>query len=829
MKLPLSLVKQFTEIEYDTERLSREISEKICNIEEVKDISKEYENIIVGEIKEKQEHPDADKLAMYKLDIGEKHLIQVVAGDKTLEVGEKIAFFKPGSSIPYSRGKESVIKVVKMRGIESQGMMASEKELSLGSDFTKVMRLESSAVVGQPFAEYYGLDDTVLDLENKGLTNRGDLFGIIGLAREISAIQGRKFTSPEWMSNTSIKDPKKECLRMEVENNADSVCPRYTAIAINNINIQESPVWLKVALMKGGLKPINNVVDITNYLMLLTGQPLHAFDYDKIVKKDVGETEEAHIIVRMATNGEKIHTIDESIIKLTDKNLVIADSTNPIAIAGIMGGLDTEIDKDSKRVIIESANFDRFNIRRTSMQHGLNTDASDRYKRSQDPNMCLPVLAQAVELIRDLAHGEVATAVFDIYPIPLEPLTISFKISRLNQILGIHLEYEAVKEILTNLEYSVMHKKNTDEYITVQVPTFRRDISIAEDIYEDIGRIYGYENITTSLPRRDMTATKTPLILEAKENISNILSSSGSNEIITYNFISSDILTRVGQDANIAYHIKNSISPELEYMRPSLIPSLIEKMSMNLNKGHKDVSLFETNISHQKGVLDNEELPLEHWYLSFIYSNKDSTVFDGSPYYLAKRYLKKVLNGLKIDSIKYILAMDYNLENSSIWLKNISNTFDLNSSAVVCTKDEKKVLGIVGNLSRKTKTNFNLPEYTSAFEINISELLSSNGNPVYRKEPIYPAISRDICFLVENNISYSDLKDELLKILNTNELYTKLECLDIYKDNKKNNIRKITFRISVQNYKKTLGEKDFKKIKEKIQKRIMKKFNISIE
>ena len=829
MKLPLSLVKQFTEIEYDTERLTREIAGKICNLEEIKDLSKEYTDIVVGQIKEKTDHPDADKLAVYKLDIGEENLIQVVAGDKTLEVGNKVPFFKPGSSLPYSNGKDSIIKAVKMRGVESQGMMASEKELNLGVDHSKVMTLDSDAVVGQSFAEYYGLDDIVLDIENKGLTNRGDLFGIIGLAREISAIQGKKFTSPEWMSNTSVKGPKKECLRLEIENKADSVCPRYTAIAMNNIEIQESPIWLKVALIKGGLKPINNVVDITNYLMLLTGQPLHAFDYDKVVKKDVGETEEAHIVVRMARNGEKIHIINGSVIKLSDRNLVIADSTNPIAIAGVMGGMDTQIDDDTKRIIIESANFDRFNIRRTSMQHGLNTDASDRYKRSQDPNMCLPVLAQAVELIKDITKGEVATSVFDIYPSPIEPLTISFKISRMDQILGIHLEYDNIKEILSNLEYSVMRKKDSDEYITVQVPTFRRDVSIAEDIYEDIGRIYGYDNIVTSLPRREMLSIKTPLILKAKTEISNILSNSGSNEIVTYNFTSSDVLKRVGQDANIAYHIKNAISPELEYMRPSLIPSLIEKVSMNLNKGHKEISLFETNISHQKGVLDNEELPLEYWYLSFIYSNKNSKSFDGSPYYLAKRYLEKVLTGLKIGSVKYVLAMDYNLENSSIWLKNITNTFDLNSSAVICTKDSKKVLGIVGNLSRETKTNFDLPKYTSAFEINISELLSFNSNPTYRKEPIYPAISRDICFLVKDDTNYSDLEGELLKMLNTEELYTKLECLDIYKAEHKDDIRKITFRISIQNYKKTLGEKDFKKIETKIQKRVMKKFDILTE
>jgi phenylalanyl-tRNA synthetase beta chain len=827
MKLPVSLAKQFTEIEYDSQRLQKEISEKICNIEELQDISEEYKDIVIGEIKEKKEHPDADKLAVYKLNIGEKKDIQVVAGDKTLEEGEKVAFFKPGARIPYSKGEEYIIKVVKMRGIESQGMMASEKELNLGPDHTRVMRLDSDAVPGQSFAEYFGLDDTIIDIENKGLTNRGDLFGIIGIARELSAIQGRKFETPEWMNNTSIKEPDKDCLRIDVKNDAESVCPRYTAVAMSNIKIKESPVWIKSALIKYGLRPVNNIVDITNYLMILTGQPLHAFDYDKIIKNDIEEKDEAHIIIRMAKEGEKLHLIKGDLVELHDRNLVIADSSNPIGIAGIMGGIDTEVDSNTERIVIESANFDRFNIRRTSMQLGLNTDASDRFKRSQDPNMCLPVLIKTVEMIQDLAEGEIASSLFDIYPSPVEPKVISFDISRMNNILGIHLEYEDVENILTNLGYLVKRDKKSENYITVTVPTFRRDVSIQEDIFEDIGRIYGYEKITASLPVTEMRATKTPLILETKKKISNILSNSGSNEIITYNFVSSDLLNKASQDANIAYHIKNAISLELEYMRPSLIPSLIDKLQMNLNKGHKEVSLFETNISHQKGVIDEEELPLECWYLSFIYSNKDSNVFNGSSYYMVKRYLEKLLNGLGIHSVKYTLCIDYDLENSSIWLKNISNTFDLNTSAVIST-DKGNVLGILGNLANTVKENFTLPAYTCAFEINISELIPLEDEQKYIKEPVYPAISRDICFSVEENIKYSEIKDELMKILNTDELYSQMECLDIYKAEEKDNTRKITFRISIQSYKKTLREKDFSKILEKVQKDIKKKFNVDI-
>lgn len=715
-----------------------------------------------------------------------------------------------------------------MRGEKSQGMMASERELGLGTDHSKVMRLSSDAVPGQSFAEYYGLDDIVIDIENKGLTNRGDLFGIMGLAREISAMQGIPFKSPGWFKNTTKIEPEKECLRLEIQNDAESVCPRYTAVAMDNINIEESPVWIKSVLAKSGLRPINNIVDVTNYLMALTGQPLHAFDYDKIVKLDTNENDEAHIVVRMAESGEKIHLLNGNVVTLTDRNLIIADSTSPIGIAGVMGGMDTEVDSNTKRIVIECANFDRFNIRRTSMEHGLNTDASDRYKRSQDPNMCLPVILKAVELVRELSDGEIASEIFDIYPNPIEPKTISFNIQRMNTILGINLEFEDIEDILTNLEYTDISKDKEGKFITVKVPTFRRDISIAEDIYEDIGRIYGYEKITTVTPSIEMTYTRTPLILDLKRNISKILSNSGSNEIDTYNFVSAKTLEQTGQDPNIAYHVKNAISPELEYIRPSLIPSLIEKLLINLNKGHNEVSLFENNISHQKDVLDTDSLPLENWYLSFIYSNKDSSKYDGSSFFMAKKYLEKVLRGIGIHSFEYVLCIDFNLENSSAWLKNISNTFELNTSAVLVSKDGK-VLGIVGDLSASVKNNFKLPQYTSAFEINISDLISIEKTKLeYRKEPAFPAITRDLCFAVGDSVKYGDLAGEVEKILNDDELYTSVECIDIYRKEENKETKSITLRVSIQSYKKTLTEKDFDKIKEKIEKNTEKKLNAKI-
>lgn len=821
MKLPINSIKEFCDCNTDLQNILDVLSKKVGDVEGYTDLSKMYEGIYVAQIVSKQEHPNADKLGVYLINIGLEDEIQVVAGDKTLEVGNKVAYIKPGNIVPstYSTAEQFRIKAINMRGINSNGMLCSEKELNIGPDHSHVLKLDQEAQVGIPFAQYYQLNDTVVDIENKALTNRGDLFGIMGLAREIAAAQGVQFESPKWYKNQS-KDTlvDSNSLAVEVKNESANLCPRYMCVSIDNIEVKESPVWLKSILIKSGMRPINNIVDITNYLSIITGQPLHAFDYDKVVSQDPNSKGIAHITVRLANDSETIHTLEGNTVKLSNNNLVIADSTNPIAIAGVIGGYDTQVDSNTKRIIIESANFNKFNIRKTSMELGIFTDAVTRYTKGQSPQLCLPILQKAIELVRDIANGIVTSELYDLYPQPSSAGGISLSISKLNTHLGTNLGKEEIKGILNNLEYSITDQN--EEYLTVTPPIFRTDIYIPEDIFEDIGRIYGYENIILKLPTRDIKAAKKNVNIYIKSKIRSILSNSGCNEIDTYSFTSKESILNSKQDPNLSFHIKNSLSPDLEFMRTSLLTSLLEKGKYNIQRNISPFSIYEFNIPHQKGYIDNFQLPKEDWHLSILFSSKENNI-DGNSYYQIKKYVEKVFFGIKTLPLIYELISDSSQLDLPIWVKNIIPSFNMNAASLIkYAKDgESKIIGLMGDIDSEVKNNFKLPVYTCACEINIEEMIKIiNQDKIDILESKYPPITQDLCLTVLNQTKYADLEGTILKIINTKERIGDIKCLDIYQ--KDNLYKNITLRISIEDKNKTLSDDEFKKIAERIDEKI---------
>ncbi|MDY0096794.1 MAG: phenylalanine--tRNA ligase subunit beta [Candidatus Dojkabacteria bacterium] len=822
MKLPINSIKEYTDCNLDLEKILHILSTKVGEVEGYTDFYKMYEGIYIGEIVSKEQHPDADKLGIYNITIGEPENIQVVAGDKSLSVGDKIAYIKPGNIVPstYNTSEEFKIKAVKMRGVLSNGMLCSEKELNIGTDHTKVLILDSDALVGSTFAQYFGLNDTVVDIENKALTNRGDLFGILGLSREIAGAQNIPFITPGWYKKESIDIEVGSTLPLTVSNEASNLCPRYMCVSLENISVKQSPVWLKSILIKSGIRPINNIVDITNYLSILTGQPLHAFDYDKVVSNDPSSNSNAHITVRLARVGERIHTLDGNLVELTDNNLVIADSTNPIAIAGVIGGIDTEIDKDTKNIIIESASFDKFSIRRTSMELGIFTEAVTRYTRGQDPNLCLPILLKAIELVKEIGEGKVSSSVIDSYPNPSEPRNISLSISKLNTHLGTVLSKDDIKNILLNIEYKILEESEDGEYITVCAPVFRTDIYIPEDIYEDIGRIYGYENIVARLPLRDIRASRKNSNVYLKTLIRNILSNSGCNELDTYSFTSMDTIQKSKQDPNIAYHIKNSLSPQLQFMRVSLISSLLEKGKYNIQKNINTFCIYEFNIPHQKGYVDSFELPKEDWHLSLLFSSKEN-ILEGNPYYQVKKYFEKISNSLNISSLRYELISESSQVDIPIWIKNILPTFNRNGAVIIKSikSGKESILGVMGDIDGEVKSNFKLPEYTSGIEINLEELkkVIDNGSK-YVEESKYPAISQDLCLTVPSSIKYEQLESVIIQLIDTKDRKGNVECIDIYQKDKES--KNITVRVSIEHKNKTLTDKEYSKIKSKIEEKV---------
>lgn len=822
MKISLKTLKGISGINITLEELVSLIKTHIGQVESYHNMEDDYKDIVVAKIIKKKEHPDADKLCIYEIDYKDG-ITTVVAGDKDLNVGDKVAYLKPGAIVPYSiysLPEPMIISKRDMRGVDSNGMLGSKMELNIGMNHKHVMKLPKDAPIGKSFAKYYHLDDCVIDIENKALTNRGDLFGLIGVAREICAITGKKFENPDWYTDYK-KDIKPEvnCLKIDIKNDAESLCSRYCAIVMDDIQIQKSPDWLRSLLLILGMPSINNVVDITNYISYLLGQPLHAFDYEKVVKNG-----EAEIHVRMAKQGESIICLDKKTHILDDRVMVIADKENALGIAGMMGGVDTAISEKTKRIIIESAMFDKTSIRRSSMRLGISTDSATKFKHALDLNHCVIALKKSVEMMRELANAKVASEIIDIYQNEKSLIDIELDIEKINIILGTKLENDIIINILNNLGYEILKTKKN--IIHVKVPSWREDVKIKEDIYEDIGRIYGYNNINSILPLKEIKPTRKNNLFEMKKLIRNILSNSGTNETDTYSFTNIETIQKCTQNPDLAFIIKNAIAPELSLMRTCINQSLLLKAMENSQRGFKTFVLYEMNIPHIKGLYDGNELPLENWYLSLILTDKNNR-YDGSPYYMAKIYLDKVLDGLDIKDISYILVSDAEQTHLSLDIKNLIDLFDSNTSALVCVG--KEIVGVVGEYKNIIKDNFKIPSYSAGFEINLNTLLNNKEEQKeYIDTPIFPSVIKDFSFEVDDRVRYSDLNSDILKVINNNSLFGYTECLDIYKKDKEEDKKKVTIRIDVKHFDKTLSSKDIKKISEKITKIITKKYSAKL-
>ncbi len=827
MKVTTGILKKILDIDISNEELARLAKEHIGNVEYTHDMENDYEGIIVAEIVEKKEHPDAEKLGVYQIDIGEGERIQVVAGDKSLEIGDKVAYIPPRYSVPitiYTESEPVKIKSVKLRGVLSNGMLCSEKELNIGANHDHVLKLPADAPVGTSFAKYYGLDDYIIDIENKALTNRGDLFGVVGIARELSVAMGKKFKSPEWYTNKTITaTPKESCLNLSVVNDAEALCPRYIAIAMDNIEVKESPLWLKSELIRLDIKPINNIIDITNYISAMFAQPLHAFDYDKIAKANPSRSDKVEIHVRMGRDNEEIVGLDNKVHKLNDRVIVIADSMHPLAIAGVIGGKDTSVDSNTKRIIFESAIFDKNSIRRASMALGIYTEASTKYKHSLDTETSLPAILKAIELTKELANGTVASEVIDVYTTPYTEKVVTVDTERLNRHIGTDLSKEEIEKILENLEYIITSSEG--KFMTVQVPSWRRDVTIPEDIHEDIARIHGYANTNIVLPKKEISARKSNHIFEFKKEIRSTLSSLGLNEILTYSFTGLQNFEKCNLNPDLAYKIKNALSPELSIMRTTLLQSILEKMKNNIDRGFEEFGLFEINIPHVNTYVDDASLPKEDWHLaSVINTNRES---DSSPYYLAKRYVERVLD---ISNCKreYILMAESLEQNIPEDIKPMLTMFDANVTAFIVV--EKEIVGILGELKQSLKETFKLGDYSCAFDINLNRLLDiKDTKHTFKDVPIYPSYSLDFCFNTARDTRCGDIEERIRNVINKQDLWGKVECIDIYASKDDPTRKKITFRVKGSNYKKTLDDKEIKDISEKVKNTIEKEFDAKLE
>ena len=786
-----------------------------------------YDGPIVALVVTCEDHPNADRLHVCMIDDGgvtknvernKDGLVQVVCGAPNVKAGMLVAWLPPTSTVPSSIGKDPfVLEVRELRGVVSNGMLASANELVISDNHDGILEIIPSevgkllAVPGTPFKKLYDLDDYVLDIENKMFTHRPDCFGLLGVGREIAGIQGKPFVSPDWYTPNPKVPAVEDKLSLKLINELPELSKRFVLIPMSDVTVKSSPVWLQSILSRHGIKTINNVVDITNYYMILTGQPIHAYDYDKVkaVSSDV-----ATIVVRHPKSGEKIALLNGKTIEPRDEAIMIATDKQLIGVGGVMGGSDTEVDNDTKNIILEVANFDMYSIRRTSMTHGLFTDAVTRFNKGQSPLQNLAVAFKAAEEISELSGAKIAGNIIDDNHLAksiissgslFAPVTVTSEF--INARLGLELKSTEIKTILENVEFKVTMKGSE---LTINAPFWRTDIEIAEDIVEEIGRLYGYDKLPLHLPVRDLTPASSDKLLNLKSLIRSSLAKYGANEVLSYSFVHGNLLDKVGQDKSKAYRLSNALSPDLQYYRISLVPSLLDKVHANIKSGYDEFALFELGKTHSiEHPINDEDLPIEYDITAFVVAANDKLKKTGAAYYEARKYLT------------YLAGINLTFSPVTAEMKKFSMTapYDINRSAMVSTKDGK-FLGIIGEFKPSVTRQLKLPKYCAGFEVDTEVLGSAieNGSR-YTALPKFPKVTQDITLKVKSELNYSDLYnlvwDELGKVQPENILPV-LGPLDIFQKPDDLKHKQISFRLSLASFDRTLTDKEVSILLDKI-------------
>lgn len=807
MKVSLAWIQEFTDIDLSVEALAELVNARLVEVEEVIDWGSRYKGIIVAQITGVEPHDNADKLNIYQINISESDVRQVVSGDKSLKVGDKVGYIPPGAMVPSTVDTDTpvVIREVSMRGVKSEGMLGSGRELGLNDNHESVQVLDTDARPGTSFAEAYNLQDIILDIENKSFTHRPDCFGLLGIAREIAAIQGKQFESPTWFKTDSIQVEKGSGnLPFVVENEIPTLCRRFSAITIQDVHIGPSSLMLQSMLTRMGVRPINNIVDITNYLMLLTGQPLHAYDYDKVRTLEPtgnGPT----ITIRFPKEGEKITLLDGRTITPRPEAMMVAAGDNLICVGGAMGGADTEVSAETTNVILECANWDMYSIRKTSMANGIFSEAVTRYAKGQSPSMTAPVLGHALGmLIETSAHAKIASELVDLYPQPKQTTPIHTNSGWINHLLGTTLETPAITHILRTIECDVTEKAGQLE---VTPPLWRSDVNIPEDIADEVGRLYGFDNIEPTMPLRDFTPAMSHPLEHLKKASRKFLASAGANETLTYSFVSDRLIQQTNQESGSAYHLANSLSPELAYVRTNILGSLLAKVHMNHKAGFEQFALFELNKTHQKDEVDDEGLPRAYHALAFAWSAEPKAFnpkTSGAPYYQAKKYVEGLLARAGVRELHYRLVRPHTLDSIPAWLRVRVSMFDLDRSAVVM-KDEA-MLGLVGEPSPSVRRALKLPASVAMFELNLEEVLKvrdekSDYQPLSR----FPGVTQDMCFKVPADLLYNDLTLAIIDFLqHQKDLLFTLSPVDVFQYENQPTHKQITVRLTLHRYDRTL-------------------------
>ena len=728
MLVSLSWLKELVPVHLSVPELVDRLDMTGTVVEGVETIGAALEGVVVGQVVEKVRHPEADKLWVTTVDIGREERLTIVCGAQNFEAGDKVPVAIVGATLPNGM----TIKKAKLRGVASEGMNCSAAELGIGADESGLLILPADAPVGVPFAEYHGMADTVLELEIT--PNRPDCLSMAGIAREVAAVTSETSAIP-----ASLPTEKGPAGAITVTIDDPELCPRYTARLIRGVEIKPSPEWLAEKVIAAGARPINVIVDITNYVMFELGQPLHAFDADRLGTDKTGAVA---IGVRRAREGEQLRTLDGQDRDLTTDMLLITDPTGPVALAGVMGGESTEVHEGTANVLLESACFDPASISRTSRALGLVSEASLRFERGVDRTGCVAALDRAAALMAELAGGEVAPGVTDAYPAPPQVPTIELRPARVEHVLGAQIDVGKAVRILTALGCDVA--RVDDEMLAVTVPTFRPDLTREIDLIEEVVRIWGMDRVEPTLPAgRGRVGGLTP-DQRWRDRIGATLRAAGLNETMTYSFTDPGDLDRLGwvlEPGELLVELLNPMSGEQAVMRRTLLPGLLRAISYNQRRGNDNVHLYE--IGRVFSTAEGRKQPKERWVVGGVLSGAwREPSWNDAPaplgFFDAKGVVASLLDDLGVERWKV-------RESEEPWLQP-------GRRADVLVGGE--MIGWVGDVHPAALSAYEAQPPTVAFELDLKALTRAavEVRP-YRDVPRFPAVTLDIALVVDEGVS----------------------------------------------------------------------------
>ena len=774
----------------------------------------EMKNVVIGKVEKIEKHPDAEKLVICQVNVGKGEITQIVTGASNLVEGDIVPVAKHGSILP--NGIE--IKKGMLRGIESNGMMCSYQELNLTKDFEgdqveygiMVLPKKYEENLGEEFLDVFSyINESVFDFEIT--PNRQDCQGVKGIARELAVGLDRKFNDNAKLKYSDLsKVDEIEKVTVKID---DEDCNKYLMAVVKDVKIEPSPSWMQRRLKAYGFNPINNIVDITNYVMLEIGQPMHAFDLN-LLKED--ENGKRKIVIRNSKEKEKITLLDEKEYELQN-DLVITDGVLPIALAGIMGGINSGINENTKQVVLESANFTRKRLRDTSRRINVSTDSYARFEKKLPLSLTEYALVRAIELIQELNAGTVTLEVIEkmnkeYTEKPQENVLVEIDTEKINNILGLEIQEEYIINLLEKLEFEII-KENNVKY--AKAPAYRTDVSRIQDLAEEVIRFYGYDNLKLTLPKVTVKEKKENIKLETKQKAKNLLVNYGYNQIITYGFVNLEDLKKAELDKDIygedAIKVKNALGVDYEYMRTSLLPSMLHTISFNENKKNFNIKLFEISKIYQKasniseGILPEEIEMLQMALTKQKESNKEKEKYSGMG------YINDPIFEFKSDVLRLLTLLGLN--GAEIENNTENNSFHKGKCAVI--KKGRDIIGTFGAVNPRILSNFDIKQDVYVLELNLEKILVYLRKNLKAKEiGKFPEVTRDISMYVSKDVKYKDIESSITKA--NKKLIEEVKLFDIYENESNKERKSIAVRITFRDNNKTLEENEINTVMDKV-------------